>query len=97
MAARHRLRLIDVEKLGTHGGSIRVYLAHQASARRPAPAIADLLEGERKLGFLDIATYGSFAGRVPRMKRQLLAFLIKAKDADRAICGYGAPAKTTRF
>ncbi len=29
MAAQHGLKLIDVEELATHGGSLRVYLAHQ--------------------------------------------------------------------
>ncbi len=33
MAARHGLKVIDVEELPTHGGSLRVYLAHEKSAR----------------------------------------------------------------
>jgi SAM-dependent methyltransferase len=93
MAARHGLKLIDVEELATHGGSIRVYLAHQASERRPVKAVADMLARERDLGFLDIAAYASFAGQVKRTKRKLLAFLIKAKDEGKTICGYGAPGK----
>lgn len=93
MAARHGLKLIDVEELATHGGSIRVYLAHQASGRRPASAVADMLARERDLGFLDMKTYASFGGQVRRTKRKLLAFLIKAKDEGKTICGYGAPGK----
>lgn len=31
MARQHDLRLVDVERLPTHGGSLRVYLAHAAS------------------------------------------------------------------
>jgi SAM-dependent methyltransferase len=93
LATRHALKLIDVEELATHGGSIRVYLAHQASARQPAQAVGDMLERERQLGFLDIATYGSFGGRVHRTKRHLLTFLIKAKNTGKTICGYGAPGK----
>jgi C-methyltransferase C-terminal domain/Putative zinc binding domain/Methyltransferase domain len=93
MAARHGLKLIDVEELTTHGGSIRVYLAHQASERKPAKAVPDMLARERDLGFLDIATYASFADQVCRTKRRLLAFLIKAKDEGKTICGYGAPGK----
>jgi hypothetical protein len=93
MAARHGLKLIDVEELSTHGGSIRVYLAHQASGHKPAKAVHDMLSRERDLGFLDIATYASFAGQVCRTKRKLLEFLIKAKDESKTICGYGAPGK----
>lgn len=93
LAATHGLKLIDVEELGTHGGSIRVYLAHQASKWQPAKAVADMLTRERDLGFLNIATYALFADQVRRTKRKLLAFLIKAKDEGRTICGYGAPGK----
>jgi SAM-dependent methyltransferase len=93
MAARHELKLIDVEELATHGGSIRVYLAHDASRHQPAQGIADMRSRERDLGFLDIAAYASFADQVHRTKRNLLAFLIKAKDSGKTICGYGAPGK----
>jgi hypothetical protein len=93
MAARHGLKLIDVEELITHGGSLRVYLAHQASKHKPAKAVADMLARERDLGFLNIATYASFADLVRRTKRKLLSFLIKAKDEGKTICGYGAPGK----
>jgi hypothetical protein len=93
MAARHGLKLIDVEELTTHGGSIRVYLARNASERKHAKAVPDMLTRERDLGFLDIATYALFGDQVCRTKRKLLAFLINAKDEGKTICGYGAPGK----
>ena len=93
LADRHGLKLIDVEELATHGGSIRVYLAHQASQHKTAKAVHDMLARERKLGFLDIASYASFGERVSRTKRKLLASLIKIKDEGKTICGYGAPGK----
>jgi SAM-dependent methyltransferase len=93
LAARHELKLIDVEELATHGGSIRVYLAHDASRHQPARGVADMRIRERDLGFLDIEAYASFADQVRRTKRMLLAFLIKAKDEGKTICGYGAPGK----
>jgi hypothetical protein len=93
LAARHGLRLIDVDELTTHGGSLRVYLAHLGSAWPTADRVQDLLARERRLGFGEIAIYASFAGRVTRTKRRLLSFLIAAKDAGKVICGYGAPGK----
>jgi SAM-dependent methyltransferase len=93
MAVKHGLKLIDVEELATHGGSLRVYLTHQLSERQPARAVTDMLARERDLGFLNIATYASFAEKARRTKRKLLTFLIKAKDEGRKICGYGAPGK----
>ncbi len=93
MAARHRLRLIDVEELPTHGGSLRVYLAHAGSVRPTAQRVPDLLAREQRLGFRDVATYASFAEQVRQTKRRLLSFLIEAKAAGKTICGYGAPGK----
>ena len=93
LAAGHGLKLIDVDELPTHGGSLRVYLAHLGSTWPAAPRVADLLARERRRGFDDIATYASFAERVTRTKRSLLSFLIAAKDAGKVICGYGAPGK----
>ncbi|HLO78216.1 MAG TPA: class I SAM-dependent methyltransferase [Magnetospirillum sp.] len=93
LAARHGLKIIDVEELPTHGGSLRVYLAHGASWRPVAPSVPALLERERRLGFQRIETYSTFAEQVRRTKRKLLSFLIEARDAGKSICGYGAPGK----
>jgi SAM-dependent methyltransferase len=93
MAVRHGLTLIDVEELPTHGGSLRVYLAHRSSYHQPSQAVNSLLTREEKLGFRQIKSYGAFARRVQQTKRELLAFLIDAKYANKTICGYGAPGK----
>ncbi len=93
MAARHGLKLIDVEMLSTHGGSLRVYLAHAASAHAVSPRVGQLLAREEVLGFRKVATYAAFAAQVQRTKRELLAFLITAKNDGKRIVGYGAPGK----
>lgn len=95
LAARHALKLIDVEELATHGGSLRVYLAHHGSAREAGAAVARLLERERRLGLEDLATYAAFGEQVKRTKRRLLGFLIEAKEAGKRVCGYGAPGKSS--
>jgi SAM-dependent methyltransferase len=93
IAVKHKLKPIDVDELTTHGGSLRVYFAHQESKRQPARAVIDMLARERDLGFLEIGTYTSFAEQTRRTKRKLVAFLIRAKDEGKTICGYGAPGK----
>ncbi len=93
MAARHGLKLIDVEELGTHGGSLRVYLAHRNSSRERSAAVDALLEREEGLGFRTLEAYKSFSDKVQQTKRKLLAFLIDAKNAGKTICAYGAPGK----
>ena len=46
LAARHGLRVVDVEELPTHGGSLRVYLAHEASSHVATDAVARLRAAE---------------------------------------------------
>ena len=93
MAKRHGLKLIDVEELPTHGGSLRVYLVHDGNGTAPAPRVSQLIEREKRHGLTDIATYASFGYKAQRAKRDLLAFLIAAKNEGKRICGYGAPGK----
>lgn len=93
MAGMHNLRFIDVEELPTHGGSLRIYLAHADSKHATSPRVAALLEREKRIGFQSLAGYSAFAGKVQRTKRELLSFLITAKNEGKRICGYGAPGK----
>jgi hypothetical protein len=93
MARRHGLKLIDVEELPTHGGSLRVYLAHERSGWADSPAVAALLDREERRGFKEMTVYLSFGERARRAKRDLLAFLVAAKNDGKTICGYGAPGK----
>jgi len=93
LAKRHDLKLIDVEELPTHGGSLRVYLAHATSRTEVSPSVASLLARERALGYEDVRSYMSFAEEVKATKRRLLSLLISLKDQGKRICGYGAPGK----
>ncbi len=93
MALRHGLRLVDVEELSTHGGSLRVYLAHHDSEQRTSQRVDDLLARERRHGLTNMSTYASFGHKAAMAKRDLLAFLISAKNEGKRICGYGAPGK----
>ena len=93
LAREHDLRLVDVEELPTHGGSLRIYLTHAGSSHPTSQRVTALLEREVALGFRSLAGYSGFAEKVQRTKRELLSFLIAAKNEGKRICGYGAPGK----
>jgi SAM-dependent methyltransferase len=93
VARMHGLRLFDVEKLSTHGGSLRVYLAHQDSLYPTSTRVLELIELEDRFGLRNLDGYGSFSEKVKQAKRELLSFLIAAKKDGKRICGYGAPGK----
>jgi SAM-dependent methyltransferase len=92
--AAHGLTLFDVEELPTHGGSLRIHARHDADASKPVgERVAGLLAREETAGLGRLETYRSFAGRVQRVKRGLLRFLIQAREEGRSVAAYGAPAK----
>jgi SAM-dependent methyltransferase len=93
LAKEHDLRLMDVEEIPTHGGSLRIYLTHAGSQRPTSQRVGALLQREEALGFRSLAGYAGFAEKVQRTKRELLSFLIAAKDEGKRVCGYGAPGK----
>jgi len=92
--ASHGLTLFDVDELPTHGGSLRIYGAHEDDPARPETDRAtELAERERRAGYENVETYGAYAQRVQADKREILSFLIELKRAGNSIAGYGAPAK----
>jgi SAM-dependent methyltransferase len=93
IARLHGLRLFDVEKLSTHGGSLRVYIAHPDSQYPTHTRVFDLIASEDRFGLQSLKCYGSFSEKVRQTKRELLSFLIGAKNDGKLICGYGAPGK----
>jgi len=93
LAARHDLKIIDVEELPTHGGSLRVHLARVHSVGPQQAAVSRLLHEERRFGLARIESYSAFAERVRRTKRDLLTLLIALRNSGKSICGYGAPGK----
>ena len=92
--ARHGMKLFDVEELSTHGGSLRIYACHENDTSKPVELRAkELKSREEAIGFGRLSHYLSFGPRVEATKRKLLAFLITAKQEEKRVVGYGAPAK----
>ena len=87
------LRIFDVEKLPTHGGSLRVYGCFDAAAFATADAVKSLLAEEVEAGLLEPATYRAFQRKAEKVKNDFLAFLLKAKSEGKSVAGYGAAAK----
>ena len=88
------MTVFDVEELPTHGGSLRVFARHAQPDGHPvADRVRRLEEFEERLGMLDLEYYRGFGRKVEHTKRQLLSFLIEAREEDKSVVGYGAPGK----
>jgi SAM-dependent methyltransferase len=92
--SRHGLRLYDVERLPTHGGSLRIFAAHAARKDlKDSASLSEVRAQESAAGLQDLATYAKFSTRVEECRDSLLAFLAAAKREGKRIAAYGAAAK----
>lgn len=91
--AAHGLRLWDVERLGTHGGSLRIWACLAKSGRPDSNRVADLLALEDTSGMTSLDYYAKFQGAAESVKNQFLSFLIAQKKAGKCVAAYGAAAK----
>lgn len=88
------LQLFDVEELGTHGGSLRIYAAHASDgAKETTDRFRELEQREVDFGIRNLETYRVFAREVHQVKRGLLRMLADLKEQGARIAGYGAAAK----
>jgi SAM-dependent methyltransferase len=88
--ARHGLTVLDVDEIPTHGGSLRVYAAHEGEE---AASVGELLEREQTAGLTAPAPYERLSAVAESIKQDLLAFLEAARADGRRVVAYGAPAK----
>ena len=92
--AAHGMRVFDVERLPTHGGSLRLYACRSDSAAHPSTERVAALEAEEAAyGIASVERYARFQSDVMALKRSVLGFLNAARAGGRRVVGYGAPGK----
>ena len=92
--AAHGLEVFDVDELKSHGGSLRLYAQRAGEGTRPVgPAVEELTERERALGYDTLEGHTAFSPQVMETKWRLLEFLIARRREGARIAGYGAPGK----
>ena len=87
------LAVLDVQRLDTHGGSIRLWARPMELGGTPSPAVAELLAEERAAGLSTLDGHRSFAPAVAEVRANLLRFLMDAAACGATVVGYGAPGK----
>ena len=98
---RRGLRVVAVERIPVHGGSLRLFVGHrdhdhgESVVGVPVTSVPDLLAEEADLGLGDPAYYHSFADRVAALGTDLRAMLGGIKADGRTVAAYGAAAKGT--
>jgi 2-polyprenyl-3-methyl-5-hydroxy-6-metoxy-1,4-benzoquinol methylase len=87
------LRVLDVDELGTHGGSLRVYARPEEAGGEPTERVKAVLAAEEAAGLHTVQGHEGFAPAVLKIKSDLLEFLLAAAREGKSVAGYGAPGK----
>lgn len=87
------LRVLDVEVLSTHGGSLRIYACHESDSRKTLDSVQYILDQETAVGLQSLTVYRNFQVRTNKVKNDVLSFLIQKKNQGKSVVAYGAAAK----
>jgi SAM-dependent methyltransferase len=94
--AEHGLELADVSLNDINGGSFRIAVGHAGKIRPSAEAqerMQQLRLKEFEMGLDTDAPYALFRRNIKKVRRDLAAFLKKAKAQKKLVHGYGASTK----
>ncbi len=94
---RAGMRIFDVERLPTHGGSLRIFACLDGATHAPCPGLLEVRRLEEEAGFRHIETYERFADKVVACREGFLDFVRQAKASGKRIAAYGAAAKGNTF
>ena len=87
-----QLKIFRVEKIDTHGGSIRVYISQDKNILLDK-SVENLLKVEEEFGLKNISTYLEFGKKIEILKNNFSKNFENLKN--KKIIFYGSPAKAT--
>lgn len=87
------LKIWDVERLTTHGGSLRIYGCHENNLRPISDSVQEIIREEKSKGLNNLSSYQAFQDITEKIKNDLLQYLIMQKEAGKTLVAYGAAAK----
>lgn len=91
------LRVFDVERLETHGGSLRVFVCHRDARHATTGAVEGVRAEEQAAGLGRADGYAGYDEKVAAIRRGFLDFVAAAKADGKTVAGYGAAAKGNTF
>jgi hypothetical protein len=92
---QHGLDVYDVQRLPTHGGSLRLWLRHSSPGLGPARSVDEVVRAERAAGLDDPSVYSTFGQRCVELKDRLGEVVDDICSSGKRLVGYGAPAKAS--
>ena len=91
--AKYGLKIVTIEKLMTHGGSLRIYVAKNSSNWTVHESVQGIIDEESRYDPREKDTYSLIQSGTEKIKTDLLSTLTKYKREGKKISAYGAAAK----
>ena len=88
------LDIFNVEKINTHGGSLRVYLSNSGKYKQEK-SVSKLLKSEKNEGVQKLSFFKNFNNELIKKKNIAWTKINKLNMKKLKFVGYGAPAKAT--
>jgi 2-polyprenyl-3-methyl-5-hydroxy-6-metoxy-1,4-benzoquinol methylase len=95
--SKHQLKILDVEELDIHGGSIRIYVSHDHKNIEPSYRLKTLLKQEADVGVETLEYYNHLQAAAFQIKSSFLLWLMNTLTAGKKVMAYGAAAKGNTF
>ncbi len=98
--SKHNLSIYDVDTLGTHGGSLRIYITHAGNIldkNSDKNNVNKILEKELNYKMNTLDYYSTIKDNAFKIKLEALDYLTKQKKDNKKIIAFGAAAKGNTF
>ncbi len=87
-------KIYKVEKINTHGGSIRIYVKNNKNIK-VEKSVKELLKEEINFGIKNYKTYKDFGKKIYEIRKNVKRNMSILSKENNQIIGYGSPAKAT--
>ena len=91
----HGMEMTRVERVPTHGGSVRCYVQKKGGGRLVDQSVGDIMQLEKEYRIDRLDTFQSFSADIEILGSRLVEKIRELKSSGKMIAGFGAPAKAT--
>ena len=97
LISKYNLKIFDVKKIHTHGGSLRVFLCKKNVNKKISSNTYKIKNNEKNIGVNNMKFYNNFSKNVLSLKKSFQKFIINLSKKNKSIYAYGAAAKGNTF
>ncbi len=93
LADKHNLKVFDIDKIDSQGGSIRCFICHKSTSEKISNKIKFVINSEKKLGLYSAKKLKKFKVKIISHIKKIKSLLLNLKNKQKKISIYGASGK----